>query len=96
MHSGPVVNVPVFTVKLYGDSFGSFKCFSAGRLEVDRFPDGAAVLRAIGPQGETVEEHRISHAGPACWAVIENASGHTTEIIRPRSGGPPRSGSPKG
>lgn len=79
--TGPMLTVPAFTLKLFRAD-NSIALLIAGRLELDRAP-GQSRVKIIGPAGETLETYDV---GPACeftWAVIENPSGHTTEMVRP-------------
>ena len=78
--------VPVFTIKLYR-SVGEterMNMFIAHRLELERRDDSVIVI-IQDETGKEKERHQISLHGPYGWGVIENPSGRTTEVLRPRS-----------
>lgn len=78
--------VPVFTVKLYRSMEPTAACsmLVAPRLEIER-KAGLVILHVLDEAGKAKEDHQVGEGAAYAWAVVENPSGRTTEVIRPKS-----------
>ena len=79
--------VPVFTVKLYSSTTpdATSLLLVAARLEIQRRGEESVRINVLGEAGAVIEYHDVGTPGAYAWAVIENPSGRTTEVIRPRT-----------
>lgn len=78
---------PVFTVKLYRSSASDSTSIMvlAARLEIQRLAEDSVRINVLNEHGAALESHFVGAGqGAYSWAVIENPSGRTTEVIRPR------------
>lgn len=77
--------VPVFTIKLYRPSAEGERMamLCAHRLEMERQQDQVTII-VQDEAGKEKDRYRIGAGQSFAWAVIENPSGKTTEVVRPR------------